>query len=229
MQHEPLRVELLATVAHELRNPIAAIQSAVRVLERTDQSNSTLAQARALIDRQVLRIARLSDDLLSAGFMATGALDLHKERVDVRCVVISAVESCRPQIDGKRLTVITNLPPQAIEMEVDPIRLIQVLTNLLDNSAKYNDAEGLIGINVDATPDEITVRISDDGVGISPELLPHVFELFTQGSDARARNGMGIGLSLVKRIVESHGGSVEAVSAGSRCGSTFTVRLPRSP
>jgi signal transduction histidine kinase len=228
MQQESGRIELLAMVAHELRNPLAAIQCAVRILESPNQVDSALQQARAVISRQVLRISRISDDLLSAGSMAVGKIELRKERVDLRTVVHAAVETCRPQLDAGHHTLMLRLPSEPVEIDADPMRIAQVFTNLLDNAVKYSDQCGAIVVHVASAPHEVTIHVIDRGMGIAAEFLPRVFDLFVQADQARARaqSGMGIGLSLVKRIVELHHGTVGAFSAGVGSGSTFTVRLP---
>jgi signal transduction histidine kinase len=229
MQQDSGRIALLATVAHELRNPLAAIQCAVRVLEAPNQAAATLHDARAVIRRQVLRIARISDDLLSATSASLGKLELRIERVDVREVLHAAIEACRPQLDAGHHTLMLRLPAEAMEIAVDPLRMTQVFTNLLDNAVKYSDRCGAIVINVAAAPSEVTIRIIDRGIGIAAEFLPRVFDLFVQADEARARSysGLGLGLNLVKRIVELHRGTVIASSPGVELGSTFTVRLPR--
>ncbi len=225
------RIELLATVAHELRNPLAAIQCAVRVLESPNEADSALRQARAVIGRQVSRIARISDDLLSAGYVVTSKLELSKskQRIDLRDVVQSAVEGCRPQLDAGNHILELQLPTNPVEANVDPIRIIQVLTNLLDNAAKYSDLASSIILCVDCTSSEATIRVIDHGIGIAPDFLPRIFDLFVQSDQARIRShmGMGIGLNLVRRLVELHHGTVDACSAGLGMGSTFTIRLPR--
>lgn len=225
----PARIEFLATVAHELRSPLAAIQAAVRVLE--NQSGPDRRQARALIDRQVLRIARLSDDLLDASYMASGQPTLHKEIVDLRDIVSSAAEACRAQLEAGHFAVVLLLPPEPIMIELDPLRMIQVLTNLLDNATKYSEPYGMIVVRAEDMSREVRLSVVDHGIGIPAEMLPRVFELFVQSDHARARSarGIGIGLNVVKRIVELHGGTVRAFSAGPDLGSTFTVRLPRHP
>lgn len=228
MHQEQNRIELLATVAHELRNPLAAIQCAVRVLEAPNQPRTMLEQARAVIGRQVLRIARISDDLLSTSYMATGKLELRTERVDVRDIVRAAIETCRPQLDAGHCTLIVRMPSESVDIDADPVRLTQVLTNLLDNSAKFSERLGKIVVSVERSLADVSIRVADRGIGIAADFLPHIFDLFVQADQARARsyNGMGIGLSLVKRLVELHGGKVEVFSDGPGLGSTFTVRLP---
>jgi two-component system, sensor histidine kinase len=227
--NSPGRVEFLATVAHELRNPLAAIQAAVRVLE--NQAAPDRKEARALIDRQVLRIARLSDDLLDAGYLASGKPELQQEIVDLRDVINASADACRAQLEAGHYAVVLLLPPQPIMIRVDPLRMNQVLTNLLDNAAKYSEPYGMIVVSVEDTPAEVRLRVVDHGIGIPADDLPRVFDLFMQAqcAGARSRRGMGIGLNVVKRIVELHRGTVQAFSAGPDLGSTFTVRLPRHP
>jgi len=224
-------VELLATVAHELRNPLAAIQAAVRVLDAHDRAAPARKEARALIDRQVLRIARLSDDLLDAGYLASGRTRLRTQLLDLRDLVNAAAEACRPQLDAGHFAVVLMLPPQPVNMEADPIRITQVLTNLLDNAAKFSEPYGMIVVALEDDPGIASLRVVDHGIGIPAESLSHIFEPFVQVDPARSRsrNGIGMGLNVVKRIVELHGGTVQAFSAGPDLGSTFTVRLPRHP
>lgn len=227
--HSPARVEFLATLAHELRNPLSAIQAAVRVLE--SQTATNRQEARALIDRQVLRIARLSDDLLDVGYLASGQPRLYEETVDLRDLVHSATDACRPQLETGHFAVVLLLPPQPVMFDVDPLRMLQALTNLLDNAAKYSEPYGMIVVSVEETACEVLLRVVDHGIGISADALPQVFDLFVQADAARMRphHGMGIGLNVVKRIVELHRGTVQAFSAGPDLGSTFTIRLPRHP
>lgn len=224
------RSELLATVAHELRNPIAAIHCAVRALDTPDRGELTVQQVRTVIDQQLMRLARLCDDLLSVGYAETGKLELRKEAVDVRDVINASAEACRPLFDAGMHTLIRLLPPMAVSVEADPLRLIQVVTNLLDNAAKYSKRGSSVVIRVEQSAREVAIRIVDHGIGIGAEFLPRVFDLFSQSDQARAhsRHGLGIGLNLVKRIVELHHGVVDAFSAGPELGSTFTVRLPRN-
>ncbi len=182
-----------------------------------------------MIDHQVLRIARLSDDLLDVGYLASGRHRLHKEMIDLRDLIKSALDACRPQLDADRLTVVSLLPSRPVLVEVDPFRITQVLTNLLDNSAKFSERGGHIEIGMEDGPDAVSLQVVDHGIGIPAEVLPQIFDPFVQAESARARSrgGMGIGLNVVKRIVELHGGTVGAFSAGPKLGSTFTLRLPR--
>lgn len=227
--HESTRLDLLATVAHELRNPLAAIQAAVRVLDNDESASSRRKEARALIDRQVLQIARISDDLLDVGYLASGRPEIRTELIDLRDLVTSAIETCRPQLEAGQFTIVVPLPSQPVLIEADPLRITQVLINLIDNAAKFSEPYGLIAISIDDTPGVVSLRVVDQGIGIPAEALPRVFEPFVQAESVRVhRNrGIGIGLSVVKRIVELHRGTVQAFSAGPGLGSTFTVRLPR--
>lgn len=228
--HEPARIELLACVAHELRNPLQAIQSAVRVLGARSPNDSLHQEARALIDSQVLRIARLSDDLLAASRLTLGRLELRRERVDLRNVVNAAADACRTQLAASRQRLVVLAPLDAVDMHVDPLRITQVLTNLLDNAAKYSEPDGMIVLSIEKSRTEVAIHVLDQGMGIAADFLPHVFDLFSQSEGARARSchGLGIGLHLVRRIVELHAGTVCAFSPGPGLGSTFTVRLPLS-
>jgi len=229
LQH-PQRIELLATVAHELRNPLAAIQFAVRALEAPNRTSLTVEQARAVIGRQVLRIARLSEDLLSASYVSTGKLDLRKEAIDLRDMVSAAVETCQPKLDAAHQTLILRLPSQPVVLDIDADRFTQVMTNLLGNAVKFSDRLGKIVVSIECSDTTVWIRVLDHGIGIAPEFLPHVFDLFVQADQARGRSdaGMGIGLNLVKRIVELHRGAVEVFSAGLGSGATFSVRLSRN-
>jgi signal transduction histidine kinase len=231
ISQEPARVDLLATVAHELRNPLAAIQAAVRILDSHEPASPRRKEARALIDRQVWRIARLSDDLLDAGYLASGKPQLHTELIDLRDLVSAATETCRPQLETGHFTMVVLLPPQPVMIEADPMRITQVLINLLDNAAKFSEPYGMIVIGMEDAASVVTLRVVDHGIGVPAEVLPRIFDPFVQADSARTRSnrGIGIGLNVVKRIVELHRGTVHAFSAGPELGSTFTVRLPRHP
>jgi signal transduction histidine kinase len=190
-----------------------------------------LARARDIIDHQVQSLARLVDDLLDISRISRGKVELRRERVDLSAVATMAVETSRPLIDrrGHRLTV--ELCNEPLPLDADPIRLRQVITNLLNNAAKYTDPGGQVELRAGREGDRAVIRVRDNGVGIPPEMLPRIFELFTQveGSRERSDGGLGIGLALVKRLVELHGGTVTASSAGPGQGSEFTVRLPALP
>lgn len=220
--------EFLAMLAHELRNPLTPVLSAVEVLRHSHLDDPALNWARDLIHRQVTHMTQLVDDLLDVSRIAQGRLVLRKECIDLDAVVAQAVETNRPLIEarGHRLTV--SLPEGPIPLEGDLTRLAQVVANLLNNAAKYTDPEGQIALIAERLEGEIVLRVKDTGIGIEPEVLPHVFEIFTQADRTlnHAQDGLGIGLALVKKLVELHGGRVEARSAGAGRGAEFVVWLP---
>ncbi len=219
--------EFLALLAHELRNPLAPIRNAVEII-RLSTEQAALDHARILIERQLGHMVRLVDDLMDVSRISRNKLELRKERVDLSSVVHSVVESIRPLFEqmGHHFTV--SLPPQPVIIEADLGRLAQVFINLLNNSAKYTERGGHIRLSVEQHGSDVVVAVADNGVGIPADKLPTVFDLFSQveGSLSHSQGGLGIGLSLVKRLVEMHDGSVEAESSGLGKGSTFSVRLP---
>ena len=223
--------EFLAMLAHELRNPLAPVRNAVHILKLLGPADPYLRQAREMIERQVAHMVRLVDDLLDVSRITRGKITLQKEWGDLAAVVARAVETCKPLLDARRHRLTVALPPGPVPVEADLTRLAQVVSNLLNNAAKYTEEGGRIGLTVEPGPGEIVLRVTDSGVGIAADLLPHVFDLFVQGdrSPARTEGGLGIGLTLVKRLVEMHGGAVEANSAGPGRGSEFVLRLPASP
>jgi PAS domain S-box-containing protein len=222
--------EFLAMLAHELRNPLAPIRNAAHIFRAKGAAVPELQWAADVIDRQVHQMTRLVDDLLDVSRITRGKIELRRERVELAAVVRSAVEATRPLVEksGHELTV--SLPGEPVHLEADPTRLAQVLSNLLNNAAKYTDQGGHIRLAVEAHPDHVLVRVIDDGIGIPAEALPRIFDIFTQlpRSQDRSEGGLGIGLTLVRRLVELHGGSVEARSEGPGKGSEFVVRLPRA-
>ncbi len=223
--------EFLAQLAHELRNPLAPILNSVQVLSLLRSSDPTLVQVREILERQTRQMVRLVDDLLDLSRIARGLVQLRKEPLDLAVVVRQAVQTSEPllQSRGHRLTV--ELPEYPVRLQADQARLVQVLVNLLNNAAKYTDPGGHVELRGEREGDWAVVRVRDNGVGIPPEMLPRVFELFTQveGSRERADGGLGIGLALVRRLVELHGGTVAAYSAGPGRGSEFIVRIPALP
>ena len=221
------RDEFLATLAHELRNPLAPIRSGVAVLRRTrapEQTEKTLG----MIDRQLGHMVDLVDDLLDVSRVRSGKITLRSERVALRDAVDAAVEACRPTIDAKGHSLETTFPAESLEIDGDKTRLVQVVANLLTNAAKYSEPGGRIRVAVGRDGGEAVVRVSDTGMGIAPETIPTLWDMFTQVRDTldKAQGGLGIGLSLVKKLVEMHGGTVGAESAGVGHGSTFIIRLP---
>jgi PAS domain S-box-containing protein len=220
--------EFLATLAHELRNPLAPMRNAVQVLRLKGPDKPELRWGRDVIDRQIEHLSRLLDDLLDISRITRNKLELRKQRIELAEVVNGAVETSRPLIEqcGHELTV--TLPPQPIYLSGDLVRLSQVFLNLLNNAAKYTERGGRIWLSAEQQGSEVVVRVEDTGVGIPPEKLPRLFDIFFQVDRTleRAQGGLGIGLSLVRRLVELHGGAVEARSEGVGKGSEFSVRLP---
>ncbi len=219
--------EFLATLAHELRNPLAPIRNALHLMRRPD-GDGEMESERAMAERQVTHLARLIDDLMDVARISQGKIDLHREAVDLATIVSQSVETARPQIDDRRHRLTVSLPGEAIRLEADPTRLEQVLWNLLNNSAKYTEPGGEITLTVEPDGGEAVLRVQDTGIGIRPEMLPNVFDMFVQVDDHKghSQGGLGIGLSLVRTLVEMHGGSIAAHSEGPGMGSEFVVRLP---
>ncbi len=218
----------LATLAHELRNPLAPIRNALQILMAKGPPDPELQWARGVIDRQVQQMARLLEDLLDVSRISQNKLELRKERVELAAVVEAALETSRPLIEAGGHEFTVTLPPEPIHLEADPVRLAQVFANLLNNAAKYTEEGGRIWLAAERQGSEVAVSVKDTGIGITPKMLPRVFEVFTQSKRAlvRSQGGLGIGLSLVKGLVELHGGSIEARSDGPGQGSEFVVRLP---
>jgi two-component system CheB/CheR fusion protein len=221
--------EFLATLAHELRNPLAPIRNAVEVLRRIAGGDPKLQWCRDVIDRQVRQMGRLVDDLLDVSRITLGKIELRRERITLADVVRAAVETVQPAIDAGAHVLSVRLPGEPILLDADPVRMSQALSNLLSNAAKYTSKTGHLGLHAERSPEGgLTIRVTDDGIGIDPLALPHVFGLFSQSAAGRgfAQGGLGIGLSLVRSFVEMHGGRVEARSEGPGKGSEFIVRLP---
>lgn len=220
--------EFLATLAHELRNPLALMRNVVNLIQIPGSSEGELRWGRDILDRQVNYLIRLTDDLFDVSRITRQKLELQKERVDLREIVNAAVESSRPSIDEREHELAVTLPKQAIYIEADRVRLAQVLMNLLTNAAKYTPKPGEISLSVEPADRLVVVRVKDTGVGLSAESLAHVFDMFYQvdRSYTRSDGGLGLGLTLVRQLVEMHGGTIEARSAGIDQGSEFVVRLP---
>lgn len=220
--------EFLATLAHELRNPLAPIRNALQLLRVKGPLDPTLQAARDIIDRQISHMVRLVDDLLDVSRITLGRITLRKEILSLQDVVASAVETARPMIDASGHELTVSLPSQPVYLDGDATRLAQVLQNLLNNAAKYTSTGGRITLSARHEGDCAVVTVRDNGLGIAPEELPRIFDLFVQVEHSleRSQGGLGIGLTLVRRLVELHGGSVEARSEGRGRGSEFTVRLP---
>jgi len=220
--------EFLATLAHELRNPLAPIRNAVQILKAKGPPDPELQWGREVIDRQVQVMARLIEDLLDVSRISRNRLELRKERVELVTVVEAALETSRPVIEAGSHELTVTLPPEAIPLEADPLRLAQMLANLLNNAAKYTEEGGRIRLSAERQGSDVIVSVKDNGIGIIAEMLPRIFDIFAQSPRALVRSpgGLGIGLSLVKGLVKLHGGSIEARSEGADRGSEFVVRLP---
>ena len=222
--------EFLATLAHELRNPLAPIRHALEIQRLAGENRARMEQARGVMERQLEQLVRLIDDLLDVSRITRGKLELRMEPIELSAVIHHAVEANRALIDGRRQQLSITLGAESIHLHADLTRLSQVFQNLLNNAAKYTPEGGTISLTVTPGPDEIQVSVKDTGVGIPPEMLAHVFEMFAQVNrplEREQEGGLGIGLTLVKRLVEMHGGEVEASSEGAGRGSEFVVRLPR--
>jgi signal transduction histidine kinase/ActR/RegA family two-component response regulator len=217
--------DFLAMLAHELRNPLAPIRNAVHLFKLKSPSDPDLAWGRDVIDRQVVQMSRLLDDLLDVSRISHNRLELRMQRVDLASVLTSAIETSRPLIDGAGHELTVVVPPEPLYLDADPVRLAQVFSNLLNNSARYTTRSGHIRVSAEQQNGEVQVSVADDGVGITPEALPHVFDMFTQVKPS-LDGGLGIGLALARGLVGLHGGQVFAESDGPGRGSTFTVRLP---
>lgn len=219
--------EFLATLAHELRNPLAPIRNATEILKLRGNSDPDTESAQAIIERQVNIMTRLLDDLLDVSRIARHRLELRKAPVELVSVLEVALETSRPLVETRRHKLNVSLPEERICLEADSVRLAQVFANLLNNAARYTPEGGNIWLSAWREGTEVVVSVRDDGIGIAPEILPDVFEIFLQAEPAMgSEGGLGIGLSLVKNLVELHGGRAEARSQGPDRGSEFLVRLP---
>jgi two-component system CheB/CheR fusion protein len=217
----------IATLAHELRNPLAPISNAVQLLRRTDGRRKA-DKLMEMVERQVRQIVRLVDDLLEVSRITSGKIELHKAAVLLSDIVHDAVETSRPLIDQSRHTLTVSLPGEQVTLEADSVRLTQVLANLLNNAAKYTDTGGHIWLTGRREGAGVVLSVRDNGMGIAADKLPRIFDLFTQADNRanRGQGGLGIGLTMARSLVEMHGGSIEAHSAGLEAGSEFIVRLP---
>jgi len=230
--------EFLAMLAHELRNPLGPIRNAVGIMALAGDDPTSVSLAREMLERQVGQLGRIIDDLVDISRIVERKITLKKETVELHKVVEVALETCRSQIEGREHRLSVSLPAEALYIHGDPVRLSQVLINLLNNSARYTGRGGEIAISAKrvaadsrgqaeaGSPGDVVLRVSDSGIGISSELLPHVFDAFTQGDTVDHRGGLGVGLSIVQSLVEMHGGTVQASSGGPGRGSEFLVRLP---
>lgn len=220
--------EFIATLAHELRNPLAPIRTGLEVMKLMANDPATVAEVRNTMERQTQQMVRLIDDLLDLSRITRGKLQLRKCRVELSEVIRSALEATRPAIDEARHELTVKIPDEPIVLNADPNRLAQIFSNLLSNAAKYTNEGGHIWLTAERQDGEIVARVKDTGIGIPPDMLKQVFEMFAQVDRPleKGYTGLGIGLTLVKRLVEMHEGSVDVFSGGTNCGSEFTVRLP---
>jgi PAS domain S-box-containing protein len=225
------REEFMALLAHELRNPLSPILNALNILRQLRTDDPIVQQSAGIIDRQVAQMVRLVDDLLDVSRITRGKLQLTLEPVELRGAMYRAAESARPLLEARKHQFSLMLPTEPLWVQADAGRLEQIAANLLNNAAKYTDPGGFIWMTVSREADQAVIRVRDSGVGISREMLPHVFELFTQveSSLSRSHGGLGIGLALVSTLVEMQGGTVRAASAGEGKGSEFKVTLPALP
>jgi PAS domain S-box-containing protein len=220
--------EFLAMISHELRNPLAAITNAVQLLDLQKDEHPIQAKARTIIRRQAGNLVILVNDLLEVSRILSGRIQLHQEDLDSRGILQQAVETARPLIDQHKHELTVSLPTEPIWVHADALRLEEVIVNLLTNAAKYTPEGGHIWLSIQPEGNQMVLHVRDTGIGIAPDSLPHIFELFTQAPRSldRSQGGLGIGLAVVRKLMEMHGGTVEAQSAGLGKGSEFTVRLP---
>ena len=222
--------EFLATLAHELRNPLAPIRNALQILKIPRVDEESVGRSRDMMERQVDQLVRLVDDLLDVSRVMRGKIEIRRERVELATVLARAVETVQPLIDSQGHELSVRLTAESLPVDADPLRLTQVVGNLLTNAAKYTEPNGRIWLTAERTGDMAVLRVRDTGIGIDAQMLSRIFELFVQADHAstKAHGGLGIGLTLVKNLVEMHNGAVEARSAGLGKGSEFVVRLPLS-
>jgi signal transduction histidine kinase/CheY-like chemotaxis protein len=220
--------EFLATLAHELRNPLAAIRNGLQVLGMSQASESHRQRVQAILRRQVEQLTRLVDDLLDISRITQNKITLHKERVSIASVITDAVDTSRSLFESAGQTLTVMLPPERMEVDADPTRLAQVFWNLLSNAAKFTPSGGRVSLTVEHHESDVVVSVKDTGIGISVEQLPRIFDMFSQGDGAeeRAEEGLGIGLCLARGLIDLHGGQIEARSEGPGRGSEFIVRVP---
>ncbi len=216
----------LATLSHELRNPVGVITTAVATLEGRAHDPRTQS-AISVLSRQASQIRRLVDDLLDVGRITRGRLTLHVAPVDLRTCVEHATDGSRDAVAAKQQTLTVSVPAHPVSLHADPARLVQVLSNLIDNASKYCPAQAEISVVVVDLGEHVTIEVADDGPGIDPSVLPHVFDLFGQGKAASSSGGLGLGLGLCKHIVEMHGGTISARKNARGRGTSFMARLPK--
>lgn len=220
--------EFLATLAHELRNPLAPLSTSIALLKRTASASAHATPALDIMERQLRHMVRLIDDLLDVSRITTGKLTVRKERVLLQSVIQNAVEATLPLLEERGHSLHVSLPDTPVHMDADPARIAQVFANLLNNAAKYTPRGGRVELTVTCESEALVAAVSDNGIGIAPDMLPKIFAMFVQADESpdRVSTGLGVGLCLARRLVELHGGQIDATSGGRSLGSTFTVRLP---
>ena len=222
--------EFLAMLSHELRNPLAPLRNAVTLLQQADAEPEVRRRAREILDRQLAHLTRLVDDLLDIARITRGSIGLRRQPAPLGDIVSAAVETSRPLVDAGAHHLEVSLPAQPVTVQADPVRLAQVVSNLLNNAAKYTPPGGRIELEARVDSDGAAIAVRDNGPGIAAEDLARVFEMFRQGEETRRRSpgGLGVGLALARRLVEMQGGTIEARSQGAGQGAEFIVRLPVS-
>jgi PAS domain S-box-containing protein len=230
-QADARKNEFLALLAHELRNPLGPIRHAAKILGARAPSPDEVKWATSIIDRQTEHMTRLVEDLLDVSRITRGTIELRRERVDIAAILRSAVESSSALVEKSRHQLKVTPPAEPLYVEGDPTRLTQVVANLLDNAAKYTNPGGRLWLSAKREDELAVIRVKDSGIGISSDILPRIFDMFTQAGQPveRTQGGLGVGLSLVEKLVQLHGGSVSAYSAGVGAGSEFTIKLPAMP
>jgi len=225
------QADFVVTLAHELRNPLVPIRTAAAVLGGISMKEPLLPRMQAIIERQVAHMSRLVDDLFDTSRISTGKLRLERREVNVMSIIDSAVDACRPAMDARLQNFVAELPSSAAQIHGDPIRLTQILSNLLDNASKYTPEGGEIRLSMEVVDAAIVMTVSDNGIGIAADVLPRIFEPFVQDAHAVDFNGagLGIGLTVVRELVQAHGGNIVASSPGAGLGSRFAVTLPMIP
>ena len=224
--------EFLAILGHELRNPLAPIRNSLAVIRRlVDSTNPAVATSLEVLDRQSLQLGRLVDDLLDLARISRGEFELRRSTFDARTALDQAVQMVEPLVKERGHRVQVAMPARAVMIDADPQRITQIAANLLNNAAKYSDPGGTIRITLEDAGDSAVLRVADDGIGIAPEMLSTVFELFArvEQRESNERDGLGIGLALVQRLVQQHGGTITATSDGLGKGAEFVVRVPKQP
>jgi signal transduction histidine kinase len=227
LPNEQWKEDIMPILAHELRSPLAAIYYSIQLMRTSGTLDKKVEEHMDGMERQVQHMIRVIDQIFDLSRAGRGKLALNKELLDLEEVVAQVVETSRPALAERRQELDVSLTPGPLEVEADATRLRQILDNLLHNASKSTGAGGRIGLNVEAARNEVVLRVSDTGVGIDAGQLPHLFEPYVQGDGSAKGRGLGVGLALVKHLVQLHGGKVEAHSAGPGRGSEFVVRLPR--